>query len=139
MKKIIGTIALAVAAVALVGYASLGADTRAPVHITLTSKEMSYSPASLHLRVGVPVHIELRNEGKLLHDLNIQGISVESPVASGHAAHQHHDTGDDRLHIAAQPGKSAAVMFTPKAGEYIFNCAIPGHCEAGMTGKLFVH
>lgn len=139
MKKILGIIALALAAIALVGYTSHGADSQAPVHITLKAGQMRYLPLALHLKAGVPVHLELRNEDNVVHDLNVPGLTPGAKVTSGHAGHEHHGQGANSLHLAAEPGKSAAVMFTPKAGEYIFYCSVPGHREAGMTGKFTVH
>lgn len=122
MKKIIGIIILTLAAVALVGYNSLGADIGTPVHITIKAGEMRYSPLSLHLKAGVPVHLELRNEGKVMHDLNIPGLASNAAEVPGHAAHQHHGQGTHQLHVAAEPGKSAVCRF-----EYFGSFSWPVH------------
>jgi uncharacterized cupredoxin-like copper-binding protein len=55
-----------------------------------------------------------------------------------------HDMGEGseepELHVAAGPGQSATLDFTPsKPGTYEFWCTVPGHKEAGMRGTLVVN
>ena len=47
--------------------------------------------------------------------------------------------GDSAVHVAAAPGATGTVDFTPsEAGTYEFYCTIEGHKEAGMVGTLVV-
>jgi uncharacterized cupredoxin-like copper-binding protein len=47
---------------------------------------------------------------------------------------------DPVLHVAAEPGASNHLSFTPtKPGNYQFYCTVPGHKEAGMVGTLVVN
>jgi len=142
MKKIWITILLATLAlsgITLVASAGFAAEKPAPVHLTIKASEMKYAPAVLHLKAGVLVHLTLINDGKVLHDFNLQGIQSEmNSHALGHAGHNHGTTKGDS-HIAVQPGESAGFHFTPRAGEFIFFCSVPGHRETGMVGRLLVH
>ncbi|HNJ65243.1 MAG TPA: plastocyanin/azurin family copper-binding protein [Turneriella sp.] len=148
MKKIliIGSLAaLTLTAVGLVATASLGAKEVTPVHLTIRASEMQYEPKELHLKAGVPVHLTLVNDGKVLHDFNLQGIKDSGKPAHNHQVGHNHASGHNHAmagsdsHIAVEPGKSAGLHFTPSAGEFAFYCSVPGHREAGMSGKILAH
>ena len=48
---------------------------------------------------------------------------------------EHDDPNAKRL----APGKTGELFWKfTKAGEFDFSCLIPGHREAGMTGKIIV-
>jgi uncharacterized cupredoxin-like copper-binding protein len=142
MKKMMISLllaAIAAAGLVIVATASLSADRTAPVHLTIRASEMQYAPAKLHLRAGVPVHLTLINDGKVLHDFNLKGSEKETMAGHEHHAAHGQTTAGQGSHVAVQPGQSAALHFTPAAGEIEFYCSVPGHREAGMTGKLLVH
>jgi plastocyanin len=64
---------------------------------------------------------DLSNDGKLAHDLTIQGPNVNkahTPVIAG--------------------GTKATLHVTLAAGEYDLYCSVPGHKQAGMDVKLKV-
>ena len=85
------------------------------------------------------MHLSLVNDGKVLHDWNVPGLTASgSDHHKEHAAHNH-TVAKRSLHIAVEPGQSRSVMFAPAAGEYHFYCSVAGHREAGMTGKILVH
>jgi uncharacterized cupredoxin-like copper-binding protein len=46
---------------------------------------------------------------------------------------------DPVLHVAAEPGATGHMTFTPtKSGTYEFYCTVPGHKDAGMVGTMTV-
>lgn len=142
MKKIliIGSLAaLTLTAAGLVATASLGAKEVTPVHLTIRASEMQYAPKELHLKAGVPVHLTLVNDGKILHDFNSQGLKDSGKPAHNHQHRHQHAVNKSDSHIAVEPGKSAGLHFTPTAGEFTFYCSVPGHREAGMSGKILAH
>lgn len=142
MKKIwiIGSLAaLSLAAIGLVVTASLGANGTAPVHLTIRASEMQYAPKLLHLRAGVAVHLTLVNDGKVLHDFNLQGVGSDNKPGHKHQHRHQHTVNKNDSHLAVEPGQSADLHFTPQAGEFTFYCSVPGHREAGMIGKMLVH
>jgi uncharacterized cupredoxin-like copper-binding protein len=63
---------------------------------------------------------EVVNEGKIGHDLAIEGDGVEekTPVIEG--------------------GQTAELPVDLKAGEYRFWCTVPGHAESGMEADVRV-
>ena len=113
--------------------------------VSIRASEMQYEPKELHLKAGVPVHLTLVNDGKVLHDFNLQGIKDSGKPAHNHQVGHNHALGHNHAmagsdsHIAVEPGKSAGLHFTPSAGEFAFYCSVPGHREAGMSGKILAH
>ncbi|MEI8221751.1 MAG: plastocyanin/azurin family copper-binding protein, partial [bacterium] len=82
-------------------------------------------------------------EGLLEHDFNVMGIrasgvkAVDVGVSSAHGSA--HGSAPEAVHVAAGPGKTGTLTFTPLvAGEFPVACSVPGHKEAGMVGTLTV-
>lgn len=130
-------------------------DKAAAVHVA--ASEMRFAPTRIEGRVGQPLRIHFQNDGVVLHDFNAPGLRVrelrsEGAVhahggghggghAHGHAqgAHANSAVGVPDVHVAAEPGQSASLEFTPlEAGEYEVFCSVPGHREAGMVAQLVV-
>jgi nitrite reductase (NO-forming) len=75
-------------------------------------------PLEIRVKAGQPVNLALANRGRILHDLTIPALGFQSVV---------------------QPGQRTAVALTaPAPGTYELYCSVPGHREAGMTGRLVV-
>ena len=99
---------------------------------------MRFSPDKVEVRQGETVRFVLRNEGKLLHEM----VIGTKKVLDDHAAmmmkfpNMEHDE-PYMAHIP--PGKTGQIIWTfNRTGEFDFACLIPGHFEAGMTGKIVV-
>ena len=92
-----------------------GAATEtAAVVVKVTEKEYSIklSPAKVH---SGKVTFDVKNAGKVTHNLTIQG-------------------GKHTPNIG--PGKTATLTVTLKKGSYTLYCSIPGHRQLGMVTKL---
>lgn len=146
MKKLwITAILTAFAGLALVATTLFAESRPMPKHLVIRASEMKYSPEMIHAKAGVPVHLTLINDGKVLHDFNLEGIAGVAENAGQHqGGHEHHaghqsNKPSNLTHIAVEPGKSANVQFTPVTGNFTFYCSVPGHREAGMTGEMMVH
>ncbi|GAB4320820.1 MAG: hypothetical protein Kow0010_00860 [Dehalococcoidia bacterium] len=101
---------------------------------------LRFDPAEIRVRAGQRVRLVLDNaESSALHDFTIEEIAAEDVHAAG-ATHAHQDEGAHyAIHVAAEPGETATVEFTPtKPGTYEFLCTVPGHAAAGMVGTLIV-
>ena len=110
---------------------------------TVVAREMAYVPIEVKGVVGRKVTIQLKNEGLLEHDFNVLGIrasgvkAVDAGVSSAHGSA--HGSAPEAVHVAAGPGKTSTLTFTPLvAGEFPVACSVPGHREAGMVGTLTV-
>lgn len=126
--------------------------------------EMFYGPASLQVKAGETVRFVLKNEGILLHEFGLgsaamhaehqkqmarmleQGLLTPTGMAHRDHAHMGHGTDagghgmlqhDDPNSVLVEPGKNAELTWTfTRAAELEFACNIPGHYQAGMTGRL---
>ena len=115
-----------------------------PQAITLTATTMIYDPSAFEATAGVPVELTFVNEDALEHDFSVLEIPVES-VSEADAASAEHEMEmgaaavDPVLHVAAEPGATNNLTFTPtKPGTYEFFCTVAGHKEAGMVGTMVV-
>jgi uncharacterized cupredoxin-like copper-binding protein len=109
--------------------------------MTVVESEFAYTPSEIIVPVGRPFTLELFNRGALEHDLVVDGIEVAEVASSGLEGSDHHHGAATRydLHVAALPGKTGRLSFTPLvAGTYEIFCSVPGHREAGMVGTLQV-
>jgi uncharacterized cupredoxin-like copper-binding protein len=132
--------ALAMAALAL----GACATQPKPQEITLTAKNMSFTPSSFEVEAGVPVILSLDNQDALEHDFSILEIAVESVsepdvVSAEHQMEMGNEAMEPELHVAVKPSETNLLTFTPtKPGTYEFYCTVPGHNEAGMVGTMVV-
>ena len=90
-----------------------------PNAITVEGTEFSFHPSEITVMKGEQVTIIFKHVGKIAHNLVIGEFGVRT---------------DTILR-----GKKDALTFTPtKTGTFPFWCAVPGHRDAGMEGKLIV-
>ena len=115
-----------------------------PQEITLTAQIMTYGPSTFEVTAGVPVELTFVNEDALEHDFSVLEIPVES-VSEADAVSAEHEMQmgaaamDPVLHVAAEPGATNHLTFTPtKPGTYEFFCTVAGHKDAGMVGTMTV-
>ena len=124
----------------------LGACASAPQPqaIMLTAQTMTYSPSTFEVKAGAPVELTFINEDALEHDFSILEIPVESvseadPMSAEHEMEMGTAAMDPVLHVAAEPGATNTLTFTPtKPGTYEFFCTVAGHKDAGMVGTMTV-
>ena len=64
-----------------------------------------------------PIEIQMPNESGIDHNLEVEGTPIKTPV------------------IKSGTAKASGTL---KAGAYTYFCAVPGHREGGMVGKLTV-
>ena len=83
--------------------------------IEVVSSEFAFSPVELNFAPGQTVTLRLRNDGQILHNIEITELGV---------------------FVEAAAGQTAEVTFTvPDAAAHVaFFCNIPGHRQLGMEG-----
>ncbi len=108
----------AVVAAAVLLLAACSGTQAAQTPLSSTLSEFKYSPATLQVAAGVPLRLTIRNGGSVEHDFAIDS---------------------QRIQVKLQPGESREQWIAAlPAGTYAFYCTVPGHKEAGMTGRLIV-
>jgi uncharacterized cupredoxin-like copper-binding protein len=112
-------IALVTAAIAL------GAcQASAPGPETIVFEEMRFVPNRIDAVAGQPVRVTLTNKGPQRHDLNFPSL---------------HMPGLQGVEAILEPGETRTITLTfDLPGTHTFQCSLPGHAVAGMTGAVFV-
>ena len=102
------------------------------------SDRMRFSPSSLTVKRGETVRFEVKNSGKIMHEMVIgtmKELKAHAELMRKHPGMEH----DEPYMVHVAPGKTQTMawQFT-KPGEFYYGCLIPGHFEAGMVGKVTV-
>src|SRR3990172_2622243 len=104
--------------------------------------QLTFQPAEIKLESGKPVRLTVDNGGSTsVHTLTVAEMPVMDVHSSGGVGgYAGIDAGTEYdLHIALAAGGAGTLEFTPtQSGEYVFICTLPGHAQAGMTGKFIV-
>jgi uncharacterized cupredoxin-like copper-binding protein len=110
------------------------------VQVSMTEHDgkMLFIPDRIEVRRGEQVRFQLRNKGELDHELVVATLEENLKHAiemQKNPDMEHDDPNAKRL----APKKNGEILWQfTKAGEFDFSCLIPGHREAGMTGKIIV-
>lgn len=99
---------------------------------------MRFEPDALEVKLGETVRIDIRNEGKMLHELVIgtkQELEEHAALMVKFPNMEH----DEPYMAHVDPGKSASVIWHfNRPGSFEFACLIAGHYQAGMKGTILV-
>lgn len=85
---------------------------------TLITQKMAFSQTEITVQAGETIQLQLHNNDLFEHSFDIDAIDVHLPIGSR--------------------GTAFIEFDAPEPGVYQFTCNVPGHVEAGMTGKLIV-
>ena len=85
--------------------------------VQASETEFKITLSSTTFKAG-PVTFDVKNEGKIEHDLAVKGTSFKTKLIS--------------------PGGTARLTVTLKAGTYEVYCTVPGHEQAGMKINITV-
>ena len=100
------------------------------------SDTMRFTPDSVTVKRGETIRFLVKNEGKILHEMvlgNDEGLKEHAALMRKFPEMEH----DEPYMVHVSPGKTGQMIWTfDKPGEVVFACLIPGHYEAGMTGKV---
>ena len=112
-----------------------------PIQVVMSEKDgkMTFIPDRIEIRRGEQVRFQLRNNGELDHELVLATLEENLKHAiemQKNPDMEHDDPNAKRL----APKKTGEIVWAfTKPGEFDFSCLIPGHREAGMTGKIIVN
>ncbi|MGO4175435.1 cupredoxin domain-containing protein [Bosea sp. TAF32] len=110
------------------------------VQVVMSERDgkMAFIPDRIEVRRGEQIRFQLRNNGELDHELVLATLEENLKHAiemQKNPDMEHDDPNAKRL----APKKTGEIVWAfTKAGEFDFSCLIPGHREAGMTGKIVV-
>ena len=118
-------------------------DPKKPARVILiTMREgdgkMMFIPDKVEVRRGEQIRFMIRNSGELAHEFIL--ASTEENLKHAEAMKKNPDMEhDDPNARRLKPKATGAIVWRfTKAGTFDFSCLIPGHREAGMTGKITV-
>lgn len=102
----------------------------------LMSDTMRFSPDRLTVKKGETIRFVVKNGGKLLHEMVLgteRSLEEHAALMRKFPEMEH----DEPYMVHVEPGKTGEIVWTfDKSGVIGFACLIPGHFEAGMTGKV---
>ena len=110
------------------------------VQVSMTERDgkLLFIPDRIEVRRGEQIRFQLRNNGELDHELVVATLEENLKHAiemQKNPDMEHDDPNAKRL----APKKTGEILWQfTKVGEFDFSCLIPGHREAGMTGKVIV-
>ncbi len=100
--------------------------------------KMMFIPDKIEIRKGEQIRFMLRNSGLLDHEFVLASTADNLKHAEEMKRFpdmEHDDPNAKRL----APAKTTEIVWRfTKAGEFEYGCLIPGHRDAGMTGKIVV-
>lgn len=111
--------------------------------IAVTMNDISFTPDRVTVKVGETIRFAVTNASAIEHDFTLGDAATQTAhrqqmakAAEEGKAHHHHHGGNA---VLLAPGAKGEVIWTfTKAGTLEFDCNVPGHFEAGMTGTLTV-
>ncbi len=99
---------------------------------------MRFTPSEIRLKRGESVRFVIVNHGKILHEMvlgTLENLKKNADLLKKNPGMQHDEPY--MAHVAA--GKTGEIGWRfSKIGTFYYGCLIPGHFEAGMTGKVIV-
>ena len=100
--------------------------------------KMYYEPERLEVKRGEQIRFVIINTGELAHEFVV--ASTKDNLKHAELMQKYPDMEhDDPNGKTLQPKARTEMLWRfTKRGEFEFACLIPGHREAGMTGKVVV-
>lgn len=95
-----------------------GGSTATAPSFTIEAIDISFKQKAVTIPANTEVTIVVENKGVAPHQFSIDELNIHTPVINA--------------------GESTTVTINAAPGSYTFYCAIPGHRQAGMAGKLTV-
>ncbi len=100
---------------------------------------MRFAPDQLKFSAGETVRFVVSNTGRIRHEMVIGSVGELQEHAGMMRANPTMQHADSNM-ITLAPGQSGDLVWQfDKSGTFDFACLVPGHLEAGMTGKVEVN
>ena len=114
-----------------------------PQHVTRTividmHDTMRYTPSRIQVRQGDTIKFVVKNKGKAMHEIilgTLDELSAHGELMKKNPGMEH----DEPYMAHVKPGARGEMVWQfTNTGEFHYGCLMPGHFEAGMTGKITV-
>jgi uncharacterized cupredoxin-like copper-binding protein len=112
--------------------------------VAVTMHDISFEPNVLEVKVGETIRFVVTNKSEADHDFTIGDSGTqtvhrkemaEAMEKTGAMHHHHHEPNA----ISVNAGESGELIWKfTRAGNFEFDCNVPGHYEAGMKGMIRV-
>ena len=100
--------------------------------------KMMYIPEKVEVKQGEQIRFVIRNNGELDHEFILATTEENLKHAEQMKKYPEMEHDDpNAIRLAPKKAREIVWKFT-KAGIFEYGCLIPGHREAGMTGKVIV-
>jgi uncharacterized cupredoxin-like copper-binding protein len=119
------------------GIAGEAKNARRTIEIRMTDN-MRFAPSDITVKLGETVRLVAVNAGQVLHEIVIgtpEELKTHAELMKKHPNMEH----DEPYMAHVDPGQRGEIVWTfNRPGNFEFACLIPGHFEAGMTGRILV-
>ncbi|MEB5964573.1 cupredoxin family protein [Comamonas testosteroni] len=119
------------------GIAAEAQEVQRSLTIQMTD-DMRFSPSHFIVKKGETLRLRVVNQGQLMHEMVLgtkASLGEHAQMMLRHPGMEHAEPF--MAHVA--PGKAEDLVWNfNRTGEFDFACLIPGHYQAGMTGRLTV-
>lgn len=114
------------------------ANVSRTIEVTMEDS-MRFTPDQLTFDAGETIRFVVVNNGKIRHEMVIGSVAElqeHADMMRSDPAMQHAESNM----VSLPPGEQGDVIWQfDNAGTFDFACLVPGHLEAGMTGKIEVN
>jgi uncharacterized cupredoxin-like copper-binding protein len=102
------------------------------------SDNMRFTPAELTINQGETVRFRVKNSGQVMHEMvlgTMEELKKHAETMRKHPGMEHDEPY--MAHVAPGNTETMVWQFT-QPGDFHYGCLVPGHFEAGMTGRIRV-
>ena len=107
------------------------------IHVDMSDK-MRFTPSEITVKRGDTVRFVVKNSGKVMHEMvlgTMDELRKHAELMKKFPGMEHDEPY--MAHVGSGHSANLYWQFT-QSGEFHFGCLVPGHWEAGMSGKIIV-
>jgi uncharacterized cupredoxin-like copper-binding protein len=119
-----------------------GIRTKVDRTIPITMRDLSFEPNSLSIRLNETIRFVITNKSEVDHEFILGDVETQTAhrkemIEMAKKGQDMHDNDPNAVAVKGGETRELIWKFT-RVGRFEFDCNVPGHFEAGMTGALSV-